>query len=152
MSFETHKTIFRTQIKIFLMKYEILWLKFWAKPLKLYGLVLQSLYELFEASKWLLCSCQWKDKSLRFHQKDLNLCSEDERMSYGFGPTWTWENDDIIFYFWVNCPFKSLAWTNCHSSWKYFDPEQSKVSEHFPFSPCSVIPWKKTKKHSKTKL
>ncbi len=26
-------------------------------------------------------------KALRFHQKDLNLCSEDERRSYGFGTT-----------------------------------------------------------------
>ncbi len=28
-----------------------------------------------------------RSESLRFHQKYLNLCSEDERRSYGFGTT-----------------------------------------------------------------
>jgi len=33
----------------------------------------------------------WRSKpALRFHQKYLNLCFEDERKSYGFGTTWGW--------------------------------------------------------------
>jgi len=30
------------------------------------------------------------DPALRFHQKYLNLCSEDERRSYRVGTTWGW--------------------------------------------------------------
>jgi len=30
------------------------------------------------------------DSALRFNQKCLNLCSEDERRSYGVGTTWGW--------------------------------------------------------------
>jgi len=37
--------------------------------------------------------------ALRFHQKYLNLCSEDERSSYGVGTTWGWVNTDRIFIF-----------------------------------------------------
>ncbi len=33
-----------------------------------------------------LVSLQGK-KALRFHKKYINLCSEDEQMSYGFGTT-----------------------------------------------------------------
>ncbi len=45
----------------------------------------------------LLCFWTWEHfciavygrvKAYRFHQKYLNLCSEDERRSYGFGTTW----------------------------------------------------------------
>ncbi len=36
----------------------------------------------------------------------LNLCSEDERRSYGFGTTSGWVINDRIFFFWVNYPFK----------------------------------------------
>ncbi len=36
-------------------------------------------------------------KALGFHQKYLNLCSEDERRSYGFGTTWGWVIKDRIF-------------------------------------------------------
>jgi len=46
-----------------------------------YGLVLRSLYELLEATKCQLHSCQWRDRNLSFHQKDLNLCYEDEQKS-----------------------------------------------------------------------
>ncbi len=42
-------------------------------------------------------------RALRFHQKHLNLCSEDERRSYGFGTTWGWVIHDIILI---------LGWTN----------------------------------------
>ncbi len=41
--------------------------------------------------------------ALRFHQIYLHLCSEDERRSYGFGTTWGWVINDIIFI---------LGWTN----------------------------------------
>ncbi len=42
-------------------------------------------------------------KALGFHQKYLNLCSEDERRSYGFGTTWEWVINDRIFIFgWTN--------------------------------------------------
>ncbi len=36
-------------------------------------------------------------RALRFHQKYLHLCSEDERRSYGFGTTWEWVINDRIF-------------------------------------------------------
>ncbi len=45
-------------------------------------------------------------RALRFHQKHLNLCSEDEQKSYGFGTTWGWVINDRILIFWVNYPFK----------------------------------------------
>ncbi len=44
-------------------------------------------------------------KALGIHHKYLNLCSEDERMSYGFGMTWGWVINDN-FHFWVNYAFK----------------------------------------------
>ncbi len=43
-----------------------------------------------------------------FHQKYLNLCSEDERWrSYGFGTTRGWVINDRFFIFLVNYPFKT---------------------------------------------
>jgi len=44
--------------------------KIWTKPFNSYGLVLGSLYELFEASKCQLRSSLWRDKALTFHQQD----------------------------------------------------------------------------------
>ncbi len=42
-------------------------------------------------------------RALRFHQKYLNLCSEDEQRSYGFGTTRGWVISDRIFIFgWTN--------------------------------------------------
>ncbi len=38
-------------------------------------------------------------KSLWFHQKYLNLCSEDEWRSYRFETTWGWVVNDKIFIF-----------------------------------------------------
>ncbi len=38
-------------------------------------------------------------RALGFNQKYLNLCSEDEQMSYGFGTTWGWVINDCIFVF-----------------------------------------------------
>ncbi len=44
--------------------------------------------------------CLWEgQRALRFHQKYLNLCSEDERRSSGFGTTWGRTINDIIFIF-----------------------------------------------------
>ncbi len=41
-------------------------------------------------------------KALRFHQKYLNLCSEDEQRSYGFGMTWGWViNERISIFVWT---------------------------------------------------
>jgi len=37
--------------------------KIWTKPLNSYGLVLRSLYELFEASKCQMHSCLWRDRT-----------------------------------------------------------------------------------------
>ncbi len=38
-------------------------------------------------------------RALRFHQKYLNLCSEDERWSYRFGKSWGWViNDRIVIW------------------------------------------------------
>ncbi len=42
-------------------------------------------------------------RALGSNQKYLNLCSEDERRSYGFGVTWGWVINDRIFIFgWTN--------------------------------------------------
>ncbi len=38
-------------------------------------------------------------KALGFHQNYLNLCFRDEWRSYGFGTTWGWVINDIIFIF-----------------------------------------------------
>ena len=38
-------------------------------------------------------------KALRFHQKDLHLCSEDERKAYRFEMIWGWVTNDRIFIF-----------------------------------------------------
>ncbi len=38
-------------------------------------------------------------RAVRFHQKYLNLCSEDERRSYRFGTTWGWVINGRIFFF-----------------------------------------------------
>ncbi len=44
--------------------------------------------------------CLWEgQRALRFKQKYLHLCSEDERRSYGFGMTWGWVINDRIFIF-----------------------------------------------------
>ncbi len=41
-------------------------------------------------------------KALRFLQKYLNVCSEDERRSYRFGTTWGWViNDRIVIFGWT---------------------------------------------------
>ncbi len=47
--------------------------------------------------------CDNKSDLIWFHQKHLNLCSEDEWRSYGFGTSWGWVINYIIFI---------LGWTN----------------------------------------
>ncbi len=47
-------------------------------------------------------------KALRFHQKYLNLCSEDERRCYGFGTTWGWVINDRISISGWTIPLKIL--------------------------------------------
>jgi len=78
------------------------------KPLNSYGLVLRSLYELFEASKWIL-----NDRKLRIQQKDLNFSSKDERKCYGLRTAWRWVNDDriiiIFIFFWWTISLKKLT-------------------------------------------
>ncbi len=41
-------------------------------------------------------------KALGFHQKHLNLCSKDERRSYGFGTTWGWVINNYPFNWFVS--------------------------------------------------
>ncbi len=43
--------------------------------------------------------CLEGQRALRFKQNYLNLCSEDERRSYGFGTTSGWVINDRIFIF-----------------------------------------------------
>ncbi len=47
-------------------------------------------------------------RALGFHQKYLNLCSEDEQRSYGFGMTWGWVINDRIFIFGWTIPVSHL--------------------------------------------
>ncbi len=54
--------------------------------------------------------CLWEGlRALRFHQKYLNLCSEDERRSHGFGTTWRWVIYDRIFIFGWTIPLIPVA-------------------------------------------
>ncbi len=58
-------------------------------------------------------------KALRFHQKYLNLCSEDERMSYGFWTTWGWVINYRIFIFGWTIPLSCVfaRWKNLTEHW-----------------------------------
>ncbi len=66
--------------------------------------------------------CLWEGlRALRFKQKYLNLCSEDEQRSYGFGTTSGWVINDIIFIFgWTN-PFIFQDLKDLHHTWLIFD-------------------------------
>ncbi len=55
----------------------------------------------------LLLSMQGQ-KALRFHQKYINLCSEDERRSCWFGMTWGWVINDRIYIFRWTIPLSTL--------------------------------------------
>ncbi len=56
-------------------------------------------------------------KALRFHQKYLNLCSEDEQRSYGFKTTWGWVINDSIFIFGWTIPLMSFFWYQYECLW-----------------------------------
>ena len=62
-------------------------------------------------------SLWWSDPALRFDQKYLNLCSKDERRSYGVGTTWGWVITDRIFIFGLTNPLNKL---NKHLPTMYF--------------------------------
>ncbi len=47
-------------------------------------------------------------KTLGFHQKYLNLCSEDEWKSCGFGTKWEWVIQWRNFHLWVKIPLRPL--------------------------------------------
>ncbi len=75
-------------------------------------------------------------RALGVHQKYLNLCSEDERRSYGFGSTWGWVINDRIFIFGWTIPL-SECWSRlyqCLSDHQYL--KFSHVS-----AVCSVCRW-----------
>ncbi len=57
--------------------------------------------------------------ALRFHQKHLNLCSGDERRSYGFVTTWGWVINDIIFILGWTISLKTTAvlWFQLFVKW-----------------------------------
>ncbi len=59
-----------------------------------------------------LCCCLWEgQRALRFHQKHLNLGSENEQRSYGFGTTWGWViNDRILIFGWTNPLMLTSIW------------------------------------------
>ncbi len=66
---------------------------------------------------------------LRFHQKYLNLCSKDERRSYGFGMTWGWVINDRIFIFgWTNTLswYLFLQYAICSLPWHPLRPVHTK--------------------------
>ncbi len=54
---------------------------------------------------YLLCRVR---KFSILYQKYLNLCSEDEQRSYGFGMTWVWVINDIIYIF---IPLTATVWS-----------------------------------------
>ncbi len=77
--------------------------KITVEPLMLHGLFYRSLcYVSGQGDISVVLLYMEALKALRFKQKHLNLCSDDERKSYGFGTTSGWVINDIIFIFWVN--------------------------------------------------
>jgi len=84
--------------------------------------VIESLYELFEASKCQLCICQWRDKKLRFHQKYLHLVNESLMMT----------NDE-----WLRTEFNDLARTDVCPLVALF----SHVSLSHSLDLSAVTPW-----------
>ncbi len=81
-------------------------------------------------------------KALRFHQKYLNVCSEDELRSLEFGTTWGWVIKDNL-HFWVNYPFKNLWRVNKKLS---AGPQQIKVALIRNYvSKCLLTFWKVSK-------
>ncbi len=79
------------------------------EPLMSHGLLWQCFWYL--SGPW-MCKdpcCLWKDqKALGLNPKHLNLCSEDEWRSYGFGTTWGWVINDRMFIFGWTIPLMSI--------------------------------------------
>ncbi len=59
------------------------------------------------------CIAVYRGSALRFHQKYLNLCSEDEQGSYGFETTQGWVINDIIKIFGRNLPLNPFLKFDC---------------------------------------
>ncbi len=119
---------FGTQIKIFLMKYKSflnlhrilffffvhanysrrfvkLWLNYWCH-MDYFTNVLTTFLGLgiFQLHCFL-----WRVTELSDFIKNLNLCSEDEQRSYGFGMTWGWVIKDRIFIFGWTIPLNIVG-------------------------------------------
>ncbi len=77
--------------------------------------------------------CLWEgQRALGIHKKYLNLCSEDERRSYGFGMTWRWVvNDRINFFCWTiplsSSVFVVLMFVSLSLSWSSPELEPSQI-------------------------
>ncbi len=96
---------------------------------------------LFYRCPWYLLSMEGQ-RALRFHKKYINLCSKHERRSYGFGMTWGWVINDIIFFF---------GWTNPLTPWmigivclplqipqRATVKKKKKTKEHPQIRPCHI--------------
>ncbi len=64
----------------------------------------------------MLLFCLCRVRKLGFYQKYLNLCSEDEQRSYGFGATWGRVVNDRIFIFGWTIPLSSLYKNRGHQT------------------------------------
>ncbi len=74
--------------------------KITVEPLTSHGLFYWS--PCYVSGRWscLLHCCLWEgQRTLRMHQKYLNLCSEDEQRSYRFGTAWGWVINNRTFIF-----------------------------------------------------
>ncbi len=80
-----------------------------------------------------LCCRLWEgQRALGIHKQYLNLCSEDERRSHGFGMTWRWVvNDRIIFFSWTIplsfSVFVVLMFVSLSLSWSSPELEPSQI-------------------------
>ncbi len=89
----------------------LLWLcKITVEPLMLHGLFYQSpCYVSGHGNISVVLLSMESLRALRFKQKHLNLCSDDERRSYGFGTTSGWVITDIIFIFLLTNPLTNFS-------------------------------------------
>ncbi len=77
-------------------------------------------------------------RALGFHQKYLNLCSEDEQRSYRFGTAWRWVINNRIFIFGWTIPLKENATVFPYSN--MFFPQFRRVDMYLSrLSPCTII-------------
>ncbi len=66
-------------------------------------------------------------KALGFHQKHLNLCSEDERRSYGFEPTWRW-----VIHEHLHLRLRSTNDQTCLNIWYHYSTAMQFPSQTLP--------------------